>query len=262
MSLLPRAARLFLFAVVVLAGCGGGSVPPHIDRFEASAAVARSDVAFELVAVFDKGVATIDQGVGEVHSGVPVQVRQIEAGHYTLTVTDSQGRSSTASLDVPMAPRMVWSFDTDQPGWTPMGLIHDGMLDVSAYQGWDPENGGTCADNYGHLTVAAPELIDGRYPHADFVLDTPRSEGDITITYAGRSAKLLVGSWTPERILIQFDHLAGTAQTYVDGVLRNTQPTTRVADQGTGIDIHVHACSPDMGDTKEFFLNELTIEAY
>ena len=253
---------LLCLLVLVVAGCGGGSSPPHIARFAASAEVARSGVAFELVALFDKGVATIDPGVGEVRSGVPVQVSQTEAGHYTLTVTDSQGHSSTASLDVPMAPRKVWTFDTEQPGWTPPGLIHDGILDVSAYQGWDPENGGSCADNNGHLTVDVPALVDGRFPNADVVLDTPRSEGDITITYAGRSAKLLVGSWTPERILIRFDNVAGTARSYVDGVLRDTQTTTRVADKVTGIDIHDHACSPDMGASQEFFLDALTIEAY
>lgn len=61
----------------------------------------------ELTVVFNNGTGTIDNGVGNVISAIPVTVAPAITTTYTLTVTDTEGVTTTTGLTIDVVPATV-----------------------------------------------------------------------------------------------------------------------------------------------------------
>lgn len=99
---------LFL-ALIPACGGGGSSLPPAspvINSFATTNSLITEGTSTDLIAVFSNGVGSIDQGVGNVTSGIPVHIDPLKSNTtFTLTVKGSGGSASAAlSINVVSAP--------------------------------------------------------------------------------------------------------------------------------------------------------------
>lgn len=93
-------------------GDGGGIAAPVITSFNSSSKIINAGRSVNLTAVFANGTGSIDNGVGNVTSGIPVAVTPASTTTYTLTVTNTAGTSVTLSVTV-----TVTSFSTVKILW-------------------------------------------------------------------------------------------------------------------------------------------------
>ena len=90
--------------------CGGGrsvAPPPSISSFGPTKSPITQGTATTLTAVFTDGAATVDHGVGALASGVPVAVSPTADATYTLTVTNRDGVSKTATTAIAVVPAPI-----------------------------------------------------------------------------------------------------------------------------------------------------------
>jgi hypothetical protein len=98
--------------LISLFGCGGGSkktsqAAPLIYDFRPGRANLNPGTGTLLLANFVGGTASIDQGVGAISSGVPVNISPAISTTYTLTVKGANGDPATASTTVTVGPTSV-----------------------------------------------------------------------------------------------------------------------------------------------------------
>jgi len=108
----------------VLMGIGGTAtlnvVPPTITSFKAGASTITAGNSTTLTAVFSGGTGTVDNNVGAVTSGTPVQVTPASTTTYTLTVKNGAGTSVTATVTVTVVPPpTITSFTAGASAITP-----------------------------------------------------------------------------------------------------------------------------------------------
>ena len=101
-----------LILLVSLVGCGSsskteGKATPLIYDFRPGRANLNPGTSTLLLANFVGGTASIDQGVGVISSGVPVNISPAISTTYTLTVKGSSGDPATASTTVIVGPTSV-----------------------------------------------------------------------------------------------------------------------------------------------------------
>lgn len=262
-------AVLSLLPLVLLGGCLGGQAAPEITRFSASTDAAVAGESFELVAEFSNGNATIDHGVGSVRSGVPVTVSLQAGTRYMLTVTNAEGVSSQATVDVALMARLAWTFDVDAPGWQLVAgpeahaEVRGGSLVVDASQ---YNLGGPCTAASGTLSVSDPALAAGSYAQATFTLDLRYASGTgmgypaITVTYGGRPYSFKPGDVTDTRFVLRFDTVAGHVTLSRGGTPVETV-ATRVTGSGTSVLLSADACAADL-ESEDLALDALAIEAH
>lgn len=94
----------------------GPNGPGNIKSFTAEKPKVTKGTSAKLTAVFENGSASIDNGIGEVTSGVPVETPAL-AGKttYVLTAQDENGENHTARLDVDaVEPAVITSFKAEK----------------------------------------------------------------------------------------------------------------------------------------------------
>lgn len=130
---LPSFSALVLGVVLGAAACGQvDRDPPTIASFTASAPVVARGSAAMLVAEFEGGIATIDQGVGEIQSGVPVEVMPSETTLYTLTVRNGEDEAATADASVQVFDGVI---NVTVPTGSGLGSLPAAMAAASAASG-------------------------------------------------------------------------------------------------------------------------------
>jgi hypothetical protein len=177
----------------VLTGCIDDGGPPRIDSFTASSTRVSPGASLSLLALFQDGAGVIDQGVGRVRSGVPIEVTPDGDTVYTLTVHNGSGEV-TALVNVLAGFLRAWDFAVDTPEtWgDPSAVITDGQLLVSSESDGDPESCGDdvqtshddtdegwLAGTYGALRLTAvvtgAALVKVRYGELDVVVSVDAS---------------------------------------------------------------------------------------
>ena len=123
-----RARTILLsLASTWLAACGGSSsapatpVDPTITSFAPASAAITEGQGTTLTAVFTGGTGAIDQGVGSVVSGQPVQVAPASTTTFRLTVTSPEGATATREVVVAVHPPPAISAFSASPATVPPG---------------------------------------------------------------------------------------------------------------------------------------------
>ncbi|WP_448563834.1 hypothetical protein [Thalassotalea ganghwensis] len=104
--------HLFLYFIFLffLTACGGGDSPdkqkpsptpsPVINSFSTNKTSIFAGESVEITAVFSNGEGSINKGIGNVSSGVGIQISPEETTTYTLSVTNSNGQTITKLLTI------------------------------------------------------------------------------------------------------------------------------------------------------------------
>jgi len=263
-----------VLALMVLVGCGGGEDDPTVQSFsspQAEGAAAGATVL--LVAEFAGGTGVIDAGIGEVRSGVPVEVTLERTTTYTLTVTNGAGVAVTRQLQVPVIFRAEWALDGASDDWVLVttngvaaryergGLSLAGgdreILDESGFSNY------VCATGTAEHRFTDAGLVDGRYATLTVeLLGTGVWGSGMGYPYA----YLTYGGWRYSvRVPEVFDGSAPTLRmvvtladrkirTYLNGEL--TGESSGQADAGPpGLKLQAAGCAPDFGSAN------LTVDA-
>ena len=263
-----------VLALMVLVGCGGGEDDPTVQSFsspQAEGAAAGATVL--LVAEFAGGTGVIDAGIGEVRSGVPVEVTLERTTTYTLTVTNGAGVAVTRQLQVPVVFRAEWALDGASDDWVLVttnggaaryergGLSLAGgdreILDESGFSNY------VCAAGKAEHRFTDAGLVDGRYA----TLTVELLGTGVWVSGMGNPLALLTyGGWLYWVVVPQvFDGSAPTLRmvvtladrkirTYLNGEL--TGESSGQADPGPpGLKLQAAGCAPDFGSAN------LTVDA-
>lgn len=98
------------FAIGLALACGSGtptSAPPPlpvINSLVAAKNTISTGQGTTLSAVFSNGRGMIDHGVGEIRSGIPIEVRPANTTTFLLTVTNDASATATLSVQVTVVP--------------------------------------------------------------------------------------------------------------------------------------------------------------
>jgi hypothetical protein len=112
-----RVVAFMYFVVLALSACGSVTLePPTIASFTVSKNVLAKGGTTSLVAEFDGGVATVDNGVGEITSGVPITVSPGTTTTYKLRVVNGEGAEASSELVVDVFDALITVSTTDQSG--------------------------------------------------------------------------------------------------------------------------------------------------
>jgi len=104
----PFLTRLLcLISFLTLVACGGGGsaeLTPVINSLSATAISIAPNESVDITAVFSGGTGTVDNGIGEIFSGVTFTVSPTETTTYTLTVEEPRGTTATQSITITVVP--------------------------------------------------------------------------------------------------------------------------------------------------------------
>lgn len=95
---------MFAVSLTLLSACGGGdgggNDEPKITSFSTNKSSTQPGTEVNLTPVFSNGTGTIDNGVGQVTSGISILATPNSTTTYTLTVKNSDGKSATKAITV------------------------------------------------------------------------------------------------------------------------------------------------------------------
>ncbi|MCF6235468.1 MAG: hypothetical protein L3J70_03715 [Gammaproteobacteria bacterium] len=104
---------MFAIFLTLLSACGGDGVTepnePKITSFRADKNSIIAGTGVNLTPIFSDGTGSIDNGIGQVTSGISVLVTPDSTTKYTLTVKNSDGKSvmSTTTVRVSEPPNLL-----------------------------------------------------------------------------------------------------------------------------------------------------------
>ena len=127
--------------------------PPAISSFTATKTTIVEGDSVDLTAEFNNGTATINNGIGEVSSGMPVTVSPTATTTFELSVTNSAGTSvaATVTITVEPPPPSISSFSASQST-----ILEGDNIDLTA----EFENGTGEIDNgVGGVTSGLPVTV-------------------------------------------------------------------------------------------------------
>jgi hypothetical protein len=238
--LLPRQIQRLALAglgllLAGLAACGGGSTPPEIDSFSASASAARAGQTVTLSAEFSDGTGRIEPDVGAVSSGQRVSVTMGTTTRYTLTVTNDAGVAVSQSVDIALIQARDWDFTSAAEGWQTSAEegasagLSGGKLVVRASQ---YELDGRCTSARATAALDALRAAVPDWQQASFTFDIDAAYGTgmgyptVLLSWDGRVMDFRPGDLSNARWRVVLDRASGKASHYLDGVLRETASPT------------------------------------
>jgi hypothetical protein len=270
------AKRLVLILVLVSSGCGDGLAPPEVVSFsspQVDGAGAGAGTTITLVAEFNGGTGAIDQGVGEVRSGVPVEVTLGATTTFTLTVTNADGVAVSVPLQVPVVFRVEWNLDGPDPAWilkTENGgraVYAQGSLQLAGGDREVIDEDGlvryVCAGGRARLNLADPALTESRFGTLTVSLRglsaiaTGLNLPSVSIRYADRVYGTYIENETELDLVV--DSATGRMLVYQKGVV--LREDDGVAQTGPpSVELVAYGCSADLG-VADLSLDALFLEA-
>lgn len=228
--------------------------PPTIVSWTAERDTITDGERATLTPVFANGTATVNQGIGSVTSGTPIQsaTLQFSEAVFTLTVTGFRGAAASASATVvPVDPPLIFSFESVSRSTA----IGDGAY-LKAL--WFGDAGVTASVDHGIGSLSSSVFQTGPLSSSTLFTLTVKNAADsaLTDTVTALTEPAAAGSFSTVGTLTK-GRVNGTATRLADGrvlfvggrdSVGNILADAEILDPGTG----TSSATGSMGGAREF----------